>query len=89
MPRGKNQNSLKHDVTLAEVTEPGGTPKGISEPLSGPGQDLLMLLRLHSKRYHLLDSPIGRYVQCYTAKSMVCTITPILQQREVKLGNTT
>lgn len=38
MPRGKNQTSLKHDVTLAEVTEPAGTLKGISELLSGPGK---------------------------------------------------
>lgn len=40
MPQGKNQNSLKHDVTLGEVTESGAAPQDISESLSGPGKGL-------------------------------------------------
>lgn len=40
MPQDKNRTSLKHDVTRVEVTEPGSTPKGISEFLPGLGKGL-------------------------------------------------
>lgn len=67
MLRGKNQTSLKHDVALAEVTEPAGTPKGISE-LFWAWQGALILLRFPSKSYHLLDSPVSQVCSALHSK---------------------